>query len=111
MSEEQKILRVKSHLSRLAALSLQNFPERGLLKADGFWKAIGNEKPIQDVWGTAYDLESQEGGNRLFWRSAGPDKVLGTMDDIRAQIPYSDGPKISEEDLSNAPSFTSEPAQ
>lgn len=111
MSGEKNAMQVKSHLGRLAALTIQNFPDKAMLRANSFWKSLGRDRPILDLWGSAYELQSLEGGKRLFWCSAGPDKAWGTIDDIRVEIPYTEGAKISPEDLQKEPSFTSDTAQ
>ncbi len=84
--------RTEQSLRRLAALTIQNFPNRDLDYPDQFWKSIGREgEPMRDGWGTEYRLSSkvEEGGKRAFyWTSAGPDRFFETNDDIVVKVPY-----------------------
>ncbi len=50
-----------------------------------FWQQIGRKEPLRDPWGNPHRLEDH------LWRSAGPDGLYLSADDLVAQIPGEEG--------------------
>jgi hypothetical protein len=97
--QQREIQQMLVGMRRLAALVIQDYPDRQPPTQEGnrdFWRHLGRKGPITDAWGLPFVLERREqaGGGAIFvWRSAGPDQLWDTADDLEVVVPYADKPK------------------
>lgn len=85
--ERKRRFEANDDLGRLIRVSLKFFGDGRPPSTEEFWKAVGMAKPLLDPWGTPYRLESSE-SIAFLWRSAGPDRLYGTADDLQVRVPF-----------------------
>lgn len=91
--QEKAIVETRQSLRRLSTLTISQYPESFPPKVEAnkeFWSKIGRTDPMRDYWGTEYRLlaRQEKGRVEFFWRSAGPDGMWQTADDVEFQIPF-----------------------
>lgn len=99
----------REKMRRLSALVMQNFSGRGHLTDELFWKEIGRPAdPMVDPWGSGFQLSRRENGEKpeFFWRSAGPDRQMGTRDDLESKVPLSEGAGLNLESSAESADFS-----
>jgi hypothetical protein len=90
--EQKRKWQTRQEVERIAASTLRFYMGRRPPTGNAFWKELGRE-PLKDSWGSALYLEPV-GKTHFRWRSAGPDRMLSTEDDIFADIPNTEGKVI-----------------
>lgn len=97
LREQSKVRRSKNDLERFARI-LEEFPY--MPTVEQFWHVLAVQKRPEDPWGSTYILENPHPGVYL-WRSAGPDLVVGSADDLKKVVTLKEvGPEVDP----NAPS-------
>jgi hypothetical protein len=93
LSQARRAVDTLDKMRKLAAIAAHNFPDQAELSDEAFWKYLNRANdPMNDAWGGKLSLEAREGqgGREFFWRSAGPDRVRSTGDDLERKVVWAD---------------------
>lgn len=92
-AHQKDIVSTRESLRRLASLTMEMFQSQDPPQGTAFWRALGRDTPIYDLWGQEFKMEIYAGESQkvFLWLSAGPDQIYGSGDDIKVRVPYQKG--------------------
>jgi hypothetical protein len=104
LAAEKTVAETKQNVKRLASLTLDVFHGQDPPEGASLWAAIGRTSPMVDPWGQEYRMEVLQGQfyREYIWVSAGPDRVMGSQDDLKARVPFQhgNGPDLTRPEIS-----------
>lgn len=98
--KEDKYRRMaQADLRRLALATDRIFSEKRIFIAADFWRELGRA-PLKDPWGGEYLLELRN-TQEYFWKSSGPDRASGTLDDLVEPVLWGASPESGQKDMND----------
>lgn len=80
-----RVVEARETLRKLGRLTLETYAQQRAPRGNEFWASLGRSQPMLDPWGREFLLQSEK--KALYWRSAGPDGIMGNGDDIVQVLP------------------------